>query len=411
MALPVRQQITYWGLAFATLLILLWALGSVALPFLVGGAVAYFLDPIADRLERWGLSRIGAVVVIAVALTGIVALGMVLVLPLLVSQANQLIAIAPDVFARLQGFVASHFPRLMEQGSPLQEAVNGAAEALKASGGEVAKGILSSALSVVNAIVFMVVVPVVAFYMLLDWDRLIAHVDKLLPRDHAPVVRQLARDIDRVLAAFVRGQMTVCLILGAFYAISLTLVGLDFGLVVGAITGAIAFIPYVGTFVGGSLAIGLALFQFWGDWFQIGLVAGIFALGQFLEGNFITPKLVGGSIGLHPVWLIFALSAFGTLFGFTGMLVAVPVAAAIGVLVRFGISRYQDSLLFQGHAARIPAAAKGAGETPLQSARRIGTELAAEMSRNGTDTPAPEDDPADVTSDARKPAERSADSA
>ena len=411
MALPVRQQMTYWGLAFATLLILLWALGSVILPFLVGGAVAYFLDPIADRLEAWGLSRIGAVVVIAVGLTGIVALGMVLVLPLLVSQANQLIAIAPDVFARLQGFVAMHFPRLMEQGSPLQEAVNSAAEALKASGGEVAKGILSSALSVVNAIVFMVVVPVVAFYMLLDWDRLIAHIDKLLPRDHAPVVRQLARDIDTVLAAFVRGQMTVCLILGAFYAISLTLVGLDFGLVVGAITGAIAFIPYVGTFVGGSLAIGLALFQFWGDWFQIGLVAGIFALGQFLEGNFITPKLVGGSIGLHPVWLIFALSAFGTLFGFTGMLVAVPVAAAIGVLVRFGISRYQDSLLFQGRAARIPVAAKGAGETPLQSARRLGRELEAEKPRNAQDKPAPEDDPTDVTSDAKKPAERSTDSA
>lgn len=411
MALPVRQQMTYWGLAFATLLILLWALGSVILPFLVGGAVAYFLDPIADRLERWGLSRIGAVIVIAVALTGIVALGMVLVLPLLISQANQLIAIAPDMFARLQGFVSSHFPRLFEDGSPLQQAAASGAEALKASGGEVAKQILSSALSLVNAIVFMVVVPVVAFYMLLDWDRLIAHLDKLLPRDHAPVVRQLARDIDTVLAAFVRGQMTVCLILGAFYAISLTMVGLDFGLVVGAITGAIAFIPYVGTFVGGSLAIGLALFQFWGDWFSIGLVAGIFALGQFLEGNFITPKLVGGSIGLHPVWLIFALSAFGTLFGFTGMLVAVPVAAAIGVLVRFGISRYQDSLLFQGHAARIPVAAKGAGETPFQSARRIGAELEAEKPQNGKDKPAPEDDPTDVTSAAKKPAERSADPA
>ncbi len=408
MALPVRQQITYWGLALAALMLVLWGLGSVILPFLLGGAVAYFLDPIADRMERMGLSRAAATVLIAVVVVAIFVMLLLLVLPMLIRQAAQLVTIAPDVLGRLQGFLSSKFPGIMEQGGALHDAVNAVTEAVKSRGGELAQGILSSAMSVINAIVFMVVVPVVAFYMLLDWDRLVAHVDKLLPRDHAPVIRQLGRDIDKVLAAFVRGQMTVCLILGAFYAIALTLVGLDFGLVVGAISGAIAFIPYVGTIVGGVLAIGLALFQFWGDWVSIGLVAGIFALGQFLEGNFITPKLVGGSIGLHPVWLIFALSAFGTLFGFTGMLVAVPVAAAIGVLVRFGISRYQDSLLFQGHAARVPVAAKGAGETPLQSARRIGAEIEAEKPGSNREPP-DEDDTADVTSRAMKPAERSND--
>ncbi|MDP2087518.1 MAG: AI-2E family transporter, partial [Gemmobacter sp.] len=162
---------------------------------------------------------------------------------------------------------------------------------------------------------------------------------------------------DRVLAAFVRGQLSVCQVLGVYDAATLALAGLQFGLVVGAIAGAITFIPYVGALVGGALAIGLALFQFWGDWWSIGLVAAIFAFGQFLEGNVITPRLVGNSVGLHPVWLLFALSAFGTLFGFVGMLVAVPVAASIGVLVRFFAEQYTGSLLYrgrEGRAANLP---------------------------------------------------------
>ena len=193
------------------------------------------------------------------------------------------------------------------------------------------ESVLSSAASLINVVLLFVIVPVVAFYLLYDWDRMVARIDDLLPRDHAPVIRHLARDIDRTLASFIRGMGTVCLILGTYYALALMLVGLQFGLVVGAVAGLITFIPYIGAVVGGALAIGLALFQFWGDWVSIGLVAGIFVLGQVAEGNFLTPKLVGNSVGLHPVWLIFALSVFGALFGFVGMLVAVPVAAAIGV--------------------------------------------------------------------------------
>jgi predicted PurR-regulated permease PerM len=209
-------------------------------------------------------------------------------------------------------------------------------------------------MGVIGALLFIVVVPVVAFYMLLDWDRLIARIDALLPRDHAPVIRELASEINRVLAAFVRGQLSVCLVMGTFYAITLMLAGLQFGLIVGAIAGAITFIPYVGALVGGALAIGLALFQFWGDWMSLGIVAVIFAVGQFLEGNVITPRLVGNSVGLHPVWLLFALSAFGSLFGFVGMLVAVPVAASIGVFARFGSARYTGSLLYRGLEGRKP---------------------------------------------------------
>ncbi len=215
---------------------------------------------------------------------------------------------------------------------------------------EFANQILNSALSLVNILVLVVLVPVITFYLLLDWDRLVERVDSLLPRDHAPSIRQIAADIDRTMAGFVRGQGTVCLILGTYYADALMLVGLQFGLVVGFIAGALTFIPYVGAIVGGLLAVGLALFQFWGDWIWIVVVWAIFQSGQFVEGNFLTPNLVGSSVGLHPVTLILALSVFGALFGFVGLLVAVPAAAALGVIVRFAVEQYRKSKLYLGLA-------------------------------------------------------------
>ena len=348
MALPVQDQLKYWGIAAIIFFALLYLLGDVSLPFIVGGAIAYFLDPVADRLQRLGLSRIAATVVISLlALVVIVAL-VLAVIPTLISQLSALISAAPEITRQLQAFLLERFPELSDRTSTMRQTLTQIGEAISARGGELVNGLVTSALNLISVIVFIVVVPVVAFYLLLDWDKMVARVDSWLPRDHAPTVRQIAREIDAVLAGFVRGQVSVCLILGTFYSVALMLAGLQFGMVVGAITGAITFIPYVGSLVGGALAIGLALFQFWGDWMSIGLVAAIFAIGQFFEGNILSPKLVGGSVGLHPVWLLFALSAFGALFGFVGMLVAVPVAAMIGVLTRCGITRYRDSLLYRG---------------------------------------------------------------
>ena len=302
----------------------------------------------ADRLERAGLSRTAATSLISiVALVTFVLLAL-LIVPMLVRQLVELVNAAPTIFGKLQAFLAERFPSVMDQESVVRDTLNAIGKTIQSRGGELAQGLLTSALSVINAIVFIVVVPVVAFYLLLDWDNMVAKIDGWLPRDHRETVRVLARDVDNVLAGFVRGQVSVCLILGTFYSVALMLAGLDFGLIVGAIAGLITFIPYVGALIGGALAIGLALFQFWGDWISIAVVAGIFAVGQFLEGNIITPRLVGKSVGLHPVWLLFALSAFGTLFGFVGMLVAVPVAAALGVLARFGVSQYLDSRLYRG---------------------------------------------------------------
>ena len=354
MALPIGEQAKYWGIALALLFIALWFLSGVMLPFLVGGALAYFLDPVADRLERAGLSRVAATALITLAAVLSVALLVLAVIPSLIQQTTALVNSAPEIAHRLQGFLIEKFPALTDSTSTIRTTLAEIGAAVQAKGAALAQGVVTSALSLISAVVFMVVVPVVAFYMLMDWDHMVARIDQMLPRDHAPVIRRLAGEVNDALSAFVRGQLTVCFLLGSFYSIALMFAGLQFGLVVGAIAGAITFIPYVGSLVGGALAIGLALFQFWGDWLSIGLVAAIFGVGQFLEGNILTPKLVGKSVGLHPVWLMFALSVFGSLFGFVGMLVAVPVAAAIGVLTRFGIAQYQGSLLYIGIAGRIP---------------------------------------------------------
>ena len=354
MALPVREQVTYWSIAALIFALALWFLGNVLLPFVIGGAIAYFLDPVADRLERAGLSRVAATAVITVVSVLIFVMLTLLVIPTLISQAVQLFNVAPDLFRQLQTFVRETFPSVLIEGSALYETLLTIGETIRSRGGELLETILTSALSVINIVVLLIVAPVVAVYLLLDWDRMIARIDDLLPRDHAPVIRRLAKEIDETLASFIRGMGTVCLILGTYYAIALMLVGLQFGLVVGFVAGLVTFIPYLGALIGGALAIGLGLFQFWGDWVSLGMVAGIFALGQVVEGNVLTPKLVGGSVGLHPVWLLLALSVFGALFGFVGMLIAVPVAAALGVIARFGVEQYKVSLLYRGLSDQDP---------------------------------------------------------
>ncbi len=352
MALPIQDQAKYWGISTLIFFAALWFMGDVILPFILGGAIAYFLDPVADRLEAMGLSRVAATTLITVVALVIFVVMVLAVVPTLVQQATSLIQTAPQLASDLQAFLVERFPQLLEPGSTVSQTLSGIGEQVKEKGGALLQTALTSAASLLNVLMLLVIVPVVAFYLLLDWDNMIARIDELLPRDHAPVVRRLAGQIDQTLASFVRGMGTVCLVLGTYYAVALMLVGLQFGLVVGFLAGLITFIPYVGALVGGALAVGLALFQFWGDWLSIGLVGVIFAIGQVIEGNVLTPKLVGSSVGLHPVWLLFALSIFGTLFGFVGMLVAVPVAASIGVLVRYAAEQYKISRLYKGHEGR-----------------------------------------------------------
>ena len=348
MALPAEHQIRYWGIATIVFVLTMWLLGDVLLPFVIGGAIAYFLDPIADRLERMGLSRVAATASITIAPVLLFVLVALLVIPALVGQMIDLFDTFPQLMRDLQTFLTNRFPSLLEDGSALRQTLTQIGATIQSRGADVLESVLGSAWSFINVIVLLVIVPVVSVYLLLDWDRMIAQIDDLLPRDHAPVIRQLSKEIDATLSSFLRGMGTVCLILGTYYAIALMVVGLNFGLAVGFIAGLVTFIPYLGALIGGTLAIGLALFQFWGDWASIGMVAGIFMIGQVVEGNVLTPKLVGCSVGLHPVWLLLAPSVFGALFGFVGMLVAVPVSAALGVIARYAVDRYKHGRLYQG---------------------------------------------------------------
>jgi predicted PurR-regulated permease PerM len=314
----------------------------------VGAALAYLLDPVADRLEARGLSRVLATVLITLGLVLIFLFTLFLLIPLLVDQVRVLIETSPQYFDSLRQWLGTNFPDLFEEGTPLRNALAQATDTIQSRALGVFENVVAGGMALVDFLLVLFLAPVVAFYLLLDWDRMIAKIDGWLPRDHAPTIRDLARKIDRTLAGFVRGQGSVCLILGTFYAVALSLVGLQFGLVIGIFAGLISFIPFVGALLGGALSLGVALFQFWGEWQWIAAVAGIFMVGQAMEGNVLTPKLVGSSVGLHPVWLIFALSAFGSLMGFTGMLIAVPVAAVIGVMARFGLDQYMSGRLYQG---------------------------------------------------------------
>ncbi|KAJ56512.1 membrane protein [Actibacterium mucosum KCTC 23349] len=348
MALPIDKQLRYWGIVLAVMLLALWFLGGVLLPFVIGAAIAYFLDPVADRLEIMGFSRVWATVTITLIALVIFVIMALAIIPLMIDQSLALVNIAPQAASDLQAYLTARFPSLADSDSVIRQSLHSLGQTIQSRGGELVNAVANSALSLLNVLTLVVLVPVITFYLLMDWDRMVAEIDALLPRDHAPVIRDLAGQVDRTLASFIRGQGMVCVIQGTFYAVALMIAGLQFGLIVGFIAGLISFIPYVGALVGGALALGLAVFQFWGDWLMIGVIGAIFAAGQVIEGNFLTPKLVGGSVGLHPVWLIFALSVFGSAFGFVGMLVAVPVAASIGVLMRFGVGRYMQSRLYQG---------------------------------------------------------------
>lgn len=292
--------------------------------------------------------------IILVTFLFIVVLGLVILIPLLASQLTEFAERLPQYLTQLQGLVTSFNPEWLKRNfgvdpSALSDGLNSLMTSSVGILSTAFQSIWSSSVKLFSIASLLVVTPVVAFYMLLDWDRMVAVVDSWVPRDHVQTVRQIARDINSATAGFVRGQGTLCLVLGAMYAFGLTLVGLNFGILIGLFAGLISFIPYVGSLTGLALSLGIAFVQFWPDWIMIALVACVFFVGQFIEGNILQPRLVGKSVGLHPVWLMFALFAFGALFGFVGLLIAVPAAAAIAVLIRFGISRYLELPLNRGH--------------------------------------------------------------
>jgi predicted PurR-regulated permease PerM len=349
-AAVMRMRVLWWSAVSVATGLLVWLLSPVLTPFVVGAAMGYFLDPMVCRLERRGVPRAVAAAAMIVSLMAVLVVGLVVLVPVLAGEAATLLRALPGLYEDAQRLIARQVPALdpSDENGPVGQALGKLGETLTEASPTLFGGVLSGVTSLFRVLLFWIVMPVVAFYLLMDWQRLLQAIDDLLPRDRVHTVRKLAREIDVALAGYVRGVVVVCTILAVYYAATLTMAGLTYGLLVGVIAGAISFIPYVGAFVGGALAIGLALYQFWGDPILIGVVAAIFALGQILESQILVPRLVGSSVNLHPVWLIFAVMAFGSVFGFFGAVVAVPLAAALGVLVRHAAESYRESRLYEG---------------------------------------------------------------
>ncbi len=352
-----KEKSLFWLCIFALIIAFLTIISDILLPFIVGILVAYFLDPAADKLEKAGLSRTSATFVITLLFFFIIAISVAILLPILYDQSINLANKIPHYIEILQSEYGKKIDGLVSIIDP--NAVDKAKEAATDLSGYILKfagkmvtGVWESGVAFLNLLSLIFISPVVSFYLLRDWDKVMNKADNLLPREYSKTIREQLTLINETLAGYIRGQSNVCLLLGIFYAIGLSIVGLDFGLFIGLATGILAFIPFVGLFIGMATGIGVAYFQFGGDFQSIGMVVGVFVIGQFIEGNFVTPKLVGDKVGLHPVWIIFGLLAGGSLFGFTGILLAVPVTAVIGVLVRFMIDEYMHGSLYKGSAVK-----------------------------------------------------------
>ncbi|MFN3171371.1 MAG: AI-2E family transporter [Hyphomicrobiales bacterium] len=379
--MTIQRQAIFWALAAAALIAFIYVFSSILLPFVAGMAIAYLLDPAADWFERRGFSRLWATLSITALALIIVVVGLLLLVPLLIEQTIGLIealrpfipetlrtifGLADEDFQAINAIMApsgeedlvvrqSLFPSEMTfdaimswLGTLNLDLIRDFIEANAGTMAALASRVLDQGAAVVGVLSTLIITPIVAVYMLYDWDNLVARIDGLLPRDHADTIRDLAKKIDNVMAGFIRGQFILAVILGTFYATALTLVGLNFGLLIGLGAGLLSFIPYIGSFVGFGTSVGVAMVQFWSEPLWIVAVAGIFVFGQFVEGNFLQPKIVGDAVGLHPVVLFFAMLAFGSLYGFLGLLIAVPVAASLGVLTRFGVAHYQQSYFYKG---------------------------------------------------------------
>ena len=351
-AISLRQHLLFWAAVFAVIVALMWLLGDVLLPFVAGMAIAYLCEPLTSRLQLMRIPRwVASLIVISLVVLFFVLL-ILIIAPLIGAQLAAFIEDLPGYIRRLQALITDPSRPWLSRlvGERFADAANQSTGELMSQAAALGTAFLgkvwSGGAAVISIISLLVITPVVAYYFILDWPRIVRAIGRLVPRSEHETVVSLAQQTDRAISGFVRGQTLVCIILGVFYAVALSAVGLNFGLLIGLLSGLISFIPYVGSITGFVLATGIALAQFWPDWIWIVVVMGIFLFGQFIEGNILVPKLVGDSVGLHPLWLMLALFAFGYLFGFVGLLLAVPLAAAVGVLVRFGVQRYLDSPLY-----------------------------------------------------------------
>jgi len=335
----------FWLLVAIIMASSFYFLRTILLPFVIGIAVAYFLDPVVDKLEERRWNRSLATLFTLFVFLALVIFLVFLLVPVLTNQLKNFAQFLPIVKDKLQLIIDA-------VAGILNNKVDAKVLDVPASGlikwsTKMLGGVIDGGAAIADLLSLFLITPLVAFYLLRDWDLIVEKVYDWFPIRHKDTLQEQLNEIDKKLAAFVRGQGTVCLILASYYAITLTMAGLEFGAVIGVFAGLISFVPFVGAIFGGLLSIGLAYLQF-EAWTNIVIIAGIFILGQILEGYILTPKFIGEAVGLHPVWVIFSLLAGGALFGFLGVLLALPMAAIVGVLFRFCIDHYKNSSYYNG---------------------------------------------------------------
>jgi predicted PurR-regulated permease PerM len=354
-----------WQMLAITVVILylLWLLAPVLMPFAVAGMLAYLGDPLADRLERVGMGRTLAVSVVFFVLALVAVGALLLLIPLISRQVDNLVQSLPHYVDWVRTTALPWLQaklRLDPNAFDTDRLIAQIKDHLGSLGG-VASAVLSkvtrSSFGVIAWLTNLVLIPVVAFYLLRDWDRLVAWIDDMLPRSIQPTIAHLARESDLVLGAFVRGQLLVMLALGIFYGAGLAVIGLSVGPLIGMVAGLLSFVPYLGFIVGFGSAVIAVLVQY-GDWSHLLMVVGVFVVGQLLEGYVLVPRLVGEKIGLHPVAVIFAVLAGGYLCGFLGILLALPAASVILVVLRYLSQRYRHSRLYTEEGRQDPVIAE-----------------------------------------------------
>ena len=354
-----QKHMIFWGFIVALLFAFVWVFQSVLLPFIVGLAIAYLLNPAVNAMGRAGVSRSLVTIIILSAFFIVVAAFLALVTPIAIRQGMEFANDLPSYIDRLIAFLSPYADKLagaLGQGESidlralLQNHIGTAASVGKAVISATLSGLGAGGQAITGTLSLLIITPLVSFFAIKDWPRITAWVEDLFPRPHKKTIMGVLKDIDQKLSGFVRGQLTVALVLAVFYAAALTIAGLNYGIVVGFVIGLLSIVPMVGSIVGLLVGVVLAWLQT-GDFEFVGIIAAIFLFGQFVEGNIIAPKLIGKSVGMHPVWIFFALIAGGSLFGVLGMLLAVPVAAVAGVLLTFGVQNYKQSAIYKGKPA------------------------------------------------------------
>ena len=343
MGLLSHNKFKYALIILLVLFIFLWYFLHALTPFIVGGVIAYLLDPLIKRLEKLGVKRLFSVILICLLFLSTLICAVLFIFPIIFQQLLELFKSTPSYIFAFQEYFFNNFPSLQDKTPILSESLNGFSEMIESKGVYLAQALVTSTVGLVNIFTFFLIVPVVTFYLLLDWTILIEKLNGLVPKKYNSDIKIIALEIDKTLASFVRGQLFICLILSIYYAVALMFLGIKFALLVGIFAGIFSLIPYVGFVFGGGIAIVLAMVQFWDNPIWIGAVGFVFLIGQVVEGNILSPILIGKNIGLHPVSLLLSLSIFSFLFGFTGLIVGVPIAAIIGVLLRLLIVSYKKT--------------------------------------------------------------------